>query len=304
MYKSIYNIYEKTNLYEILTFSDFCEPLNPIDSFLIPSEPNLIPSSNLSLEINRSYLEKKRFRAFESFLNEDSRAELIYKAVNQVFCLNIKDEEKEENNVLKSKENINFKNILKINSENKRKEKIQKIYGKNLFDNVLKKVQVHYIKFIINISNDAIETALGNKKGFFFIDIDYKIKSTINFIFFESLKSLKIKDIIQNPKSKKFKLYPEDYNESVYNEIINLSEWLKEFFNIGYLNLFEIYFNNGKQLNKIEFNGKEIILGEKTKSFYELIKQYESPFEELIINFTETAYFGEKKEKKNKILLN
>ena len=208
-----------------------------------------------------------------------------YKAVNQVFCLNIKDEEKEENILVKSKENINFKNILQINGENKRKENIQKIYGKNLFDNVLKKVQVHYIKFIINISNDAIETALGNKKGLFFIDIDYKIKSTINFIFFENLKSLKIKDIIQNPKSKKFKLYPEDYNESVYNEIINLT-------------LFEIYFNNGKQLYKIEFNGKEIILGEKTKSFYELIKQYESPFDELIINFTETAYFREKKEKK------
>ena len=87
-----------------------------------------------------------------------------------------------------------------------------------------------------------------------------KIKKNINFNFFENLKSLKINDIILNPNSKKFKLYPEDYNEAVYNEIINLSEWLEEFLYMDYLTLFEIYFNNGKKLNKIEFNGKEIIL--------------------------------------------
>ena len=53
-----------------------------------------IHSSNLSLnhEKNNSYLEKKRFRTFESFLNEETESKLIYKAVNKVFNSNTENE--------------------------------------------------------------------------------------------------------------------------------------------------------------------------------------------------------------------
>ena len=292
MFKSLNSICKNTNHDDNLTFSNLYVPFNSYDNSLNLNQLNSIHSfsSFLNHAKNESYLEKKRFRTFDRYLNEETESELIYKAVKQVFYSNKEGEGKEGN--------ITFKKSLQRNEQNIRKENINRIFGKNLFNNVLKKIQVHFITFIINLSNDAIKIALENKKDFFFIDIDYKIKSTINFNFFENLKSLKIKDIILNPNSKKFKLYPEDYNEMVYNEIINLSEWLQEFLNMDYLTLFEIYFNNGKQLNKIEFNGKEIILENKTKPFYELIKKYESPLVEIIINFTKTAYFGEKDAKK------
>ena len=292
MFKSLKSIYENTNHDDNLTFSNLYIPFDSYDNSLNLNQFNSIHSFNSFFihSKNDSYLEKKRFRIFDRNLNEETESKLIYKAVKQVFYSNKEGEGKEENIILK--------NNLQRNEQNIREENINKIFGKNLFNNLLKKIQVHFITFIINLSNDAIKTALENKKDFFFIDIDYKIKSTINFNYFENLKSLKIKDIILNPNSKKFKLYPEDYNEVVYNEIINLSEWLQEFLNMDYLTLFEIYFNNGKQLNKIEFNGKEIILENKTKPFYELIKKYESPLVEIIINFTKTAYFGEKKAKK------
>ena len=292
MFKSLKSIYENTNHDDNLTFSNLYIPFDSYDNSLNLNQFNSIHSFNSFFihSKNDSYLEKKRFRIFDRNLNEETESKLIYKAVKQVFYSNKEGEGKEENIILK--------NNLQRNEQNIREENINKIFGKNLFNNLLKKIQVHFITFIINLSNDAIKTALENKKDFFFIDIDYKIKSTINFNYFENLKSLKIKDIILNPNSKKFKLYPEDYNEVVYNEIINLSEWLQEFLNMDYLTLFEIYFNNGKQLNKIEFNGKEIILENKTKPFYELIKKYESPLVEIIINFTKTAYFGEKDAKK------
>ena len=50
-----------------------------------------------------------------------------------------------------------------------------KVHSKTDLDNVIRKVQVHFISFIINLSNDIIRTILGNRKRLKFINIDYKI---------------------------------------------------------------------------------------------------------------------------------
>jgi len=57
----------------------------------------------------------------------------------------------------------------------------------------------------------------------------------------------------------KYKIKSKDINREVINKIYNNSSWLKEFFNINYLDLFsEYYYNNEKSLLKFVFKGKEI----------------------------------------------
>ena len=73
--------------------------------------------------------------------------------------------------------------------------------GKNIkehtnhdLDNVLRKVQVHYISFIIDISNCIINNIIGKEKGLSFKDIDYSFKKQINYTAFEELRKYKIKE--------------------------------------------------------------------------------------------------------------
>ena len=57
----------------------------------------------------------------------------------------------------------------------------------------------------------------------------------------------------------KYKIKSKDINREVINKIYNNSSWLKEFFNINYLDLFsEYYYKNEKSLLKFVFKGKEI----------------------------------------------
>ena len=94
MHKNINSIYKNTDNDENLTFYNLYIPLFSNDNYLNLNQFNSIHSSNLSLnhEKNNSYLEKKRFRTFESFLNEETESKLIYKAVNKVFNSNTENE--------------------------------------------------------------------------------------------------------------------------------------------------------------------------------------------------------------------
>ena len=103
-----------------------------------------------------------------------------------------------------------------------------------------------------------------------FKPIDYKIKSNVNHDFFCELQKKSIKNILEMDISPKYKSQSKDINWKVLNKIYNYSNWLKDCFNIKYLDLFSDNHNNEKSLLKFVFKGKEIELT-KTKSFYYLI---------------------------------
>ena len=61
------------------------------------------------------------------------------------------------------------------------------------------------------------------------------------------------------PASKKNNSIQDNYNEEIYDKLINSSEILDEYFNKEYLSLFEFYYNNGQELKSINIKDKNII---------------------------------------------
>ena len=113
---------------------------------------------------------------------------------------------------------------------NKPEDKVnKKIHTKNNYDNIITHVQVDFINFVINLSNDITQSEFGKDKELRFKDISYKIKKKIDFDYMESLKNSSIKKVILNPVSHKFKGNYDNYNEKLYNKVINLADSINEF---------------------------------------------------------------------------
>ena len=90
----------------------------------------------------------------------------------------------------------------------------------------------------------------------------------------ESLKNSSIKKLILNPVSHKFKGNYENYNEKLYNKVINSAESINEFFNMNFLTVFKnYYFNKNNRLNKINIKVKIINLSNKKTLFMNYIKR-------------------------------
>ena len=104
-----------------------------------------------------------------------------------------------DENILKSKKLFNVKTLInrgrkRINLKGEKNN--QKKHQKTDLDNILTKVQVHFITFIVNITNE-IKSRVIKQGQFKILDIDYNIKKKINFKTFENLKKYRIKDILQ-----------------------------------------------------------------------------------------------------------
>jgi hypothetical protein len=190
------------------------------------------------------------------------------------------------------------KEIIIDNSNNSKNEKfiIKKIskkkHGSSSSDNLFTKIQVHFLSFIVDIANDALLTVFKDK-NYNFKKIPYKEKIKVKHIIFEYLKNSTIENVLKNNISPKFKNNLSfDYNESLLNEVCNLSDWLNEFFDMNYLKLFNYYYNKQKPLKKIVFKEKEIKLSKNTKSFYYLLEKNSKDKNELIKIVKSNYYDG------------
>ena len=143
-------------------------------------------------------------------------------------------------------------------------------------DNILCKIQVHYLNFLVNFANDAIKTESNKKelKNMEFKHIMHNIKRQISSKSIQILIEKSLNEILQLNISKKYRKYSldEDYNRNVYNIVITYSNWLKKLFDMNYLDAFKLYYNDGQPLNYINFENETIKFSKKTKSFYYLYK--------------------------------
>lgn len=171
------------------------------------------------------------------------------------------------------------------NKKNSTKEK----HGKFSFDNIHTKIQVHFIRFLINLVNDAIFTEFKSRSKLF-KDIKYAEKRKINFEYTASLCQDIIKNIFLKDVSGKFKKISPEYNQNLCQELEKKSKWFSEFLKMKYIDVFNLYYYNGeKPLVKMEFNGKTIIISKTTKSFYYLLKK-ESNLAYQMINIIKRIY--------------
>ena len=267
---------QENNVFFILNENTGMPTLN--SEIISNSENNPLISGrnneNNSFFINNEYSpifepEKKEKKIINKTKNQNS---------NEQFTLS---NDQNKNNL---KKEIKFA-IKKINPKrgriSKRSIRMEKskTHDRNTIDNLLRKVQVHYLTFIIKFLNNVL-MALDKKKKF--KKLDYKYKRNINKTFVNSLKVNNIGDIISSKISKKYKKTDKDYNKNLVKEYKE-DKILSQIFKEQYLILFrKIYFKNKKKINMKELGldiDKEISLS-NIKMYEDLLKDNNNNDEE------------------------
>ena len=160
----------------------------------------------------------------------------------------------------------------------------RKTHSKTDDDNVLTKIQNHFLTFLVDISNDVIKSYFEEEKiNKTFMQIDYNIKKNIKLAHISELKTRSIKDILQMKVSPRNKNIGEDYNKEVYEEVYKLIyeeaekdenlNWINDFFDTKYLEAFKKYYYYFDK-NRNYFLDKKINFSLNTKPYYKLLEKY------------------------------
>ena len=146
------------------------------------------------------------------------------------------------------------------------------VHGSDSGDNLLRKIQVHFLTFLVNFCNDALRTEY-EYLDYSFKQINHYVKENIKNSLLIYLKKCSIRYILSLDISSKYKKINKDANRKLVEKIESSSTWLDRLFQMNYLQLFKYYYNDEKPLNKIYFMEREIFLTPKTKSFYCLLEK-------------------------------
>ena len=169
------------------------------------------------------------------------------------------------------------KNIEKKTSGRKR-HRFDNIYykphTKNSQDNVLRKLNVGYLQFIILFLNSFTQYLnFKNNKEFLKLNYEY-IKVIKKERILENLKKTIGQLIKEIPISKKYKLSEKDHNKKLVVYYSESSEIMKNVLNGNFLSLFPIYYNSKRKVNLSEFGKNEdLILSENVKLYKDLIEK-------------------------------
>lgn len=267
---------------------------------LIKDKTNNIDSNrpeNITLEEIKKIMEGPKLCLEETdniedmYFTKNSKTELqtTYSSTRNLFLFENKEE--------KFNKNMYFTTILRKKrgrsvKENPNKKK-QKCHSSDDFDNIQRKIQVHYISFLIWLGNDAIKTIFGQKTKYHFKQVNYEFKKIVNHNYIEYLKKCKYSDIMQmtiSPKNKRFK---EDSNKKTFLEVCKYSEILKNIFDKNYLYIFQKYYC-GLESNKniLDLEGLKITLSSKTKALFNLLNKNETN-KEKFKNVIKDVYFSD-----------
>ena len=160
------------------------------------------------------------------------------------------------------------------------------------YDNILIKIQVHYMNFIISFINDCIR-AFNKSKKLFFKKFNTDIKKKVSKMSFDSIKNSTINEILSNIKiSRKYKKFDPYYNKVNLNILLK-DDWFKKLFGMKFLDLFRYYYNDKEPFNKILLFDKIITLSKDTKPFFKLIERNKE-ISQRIIEITEIDYLNRK----------
>ena len=162
------------------------------------------------------------------------------------------------------------------------------------FDNIITKIQIHFLTFLICFLNDAVSTLVKNKQ-IKFLNFSHEIKSKVTKNHIDTLKNFKILDLLTKLKiSSKYKRYTKDNNiMNAYK--LNEYPWFKRFFQMKYLDLFFYYYNHELPLTKLLIFEDEIVFSSKTKSFYYLLEKNKNLKEDMV-KYAQLIYYVDKNE--------
>ena len=257
---------------------------------------------NTSLLFNDKYL-----KFFNYFPGEesDSKDSSIFIPMNDVLDNGSSSSSLDEEELYYISKKIlkrynNLGKIFKIESAKKKrgpkKKKETKKAEHNAWakENIISKIQRHYLNFIISFLNDSILSILGEKKRktIFFLNINNKVKSKSSSDHIAKMKKSTISDILKNSGiSDRYKYYDENTNKMNVEALIE-HPWFKEIFERKYLDLFLNYYNDEKPLKELMIFDKKVILSKNTKSFYYLLHKQEE-LKDRIIYFCKKDYLSD-----------
>ena len=249
---------EKGNILNLSAFKKF--ELKDNDAF----EKNI--SFKKSKIIKRNKIKKKLINKIiinESSKNSETLENNSYQKIKifKSIKYNIKEINQEKDNVIVF---LKKRRGRKTITEKKGK----RVHNASDFDNILRKIQVHYLTFIVYFTNDLIEVFLPNNKELRFKNLDYDLKKTVNHSYVEQLKNKTIGEILQFKVSTKNRRFDSFVNKIIYEKVCELSEIMKSFFELSYLTVFnEYYYKNKRTIN---FAGKNVNISHRTKLFIDL----------------------------------
>jgi hypothetical protein len=162
-----------------------------------------------------------------------------------------------------STQEVYEKMIEPIKSKNESKNIIfsKEVHSKENDDNIRRKIKCHFHNFIINYFNNLIkEKKKGNFK-FKKIKYSYALNDTMKFN--KILLSTKISDFFKFEISNKYKNYPKNENELVYEKLINrFDNESQKLFDLTYMEFYEKFYLNETLSKK-----------SKLKNFYNLFEK-------------------------------
>lgn len=294
----------------------FLDPMTnsyPNKLLLTEKNPTIFPFENINLifnKINYNPLsdeeEDEKFEIINYFQKSSKNTQekkivpnILKKKTNKT---NSNDYNLVQNNLLNS--SFSHKQLFVIKNKRKtaRGRKIKNIrvkqfsHGANDFDNIQRKIQVHYFNFLIGLANDVINQffllKIKKDKSFKFKKVDYKIKKTVNQKHIEKLKEEKFSDILRKPISIKYKHSEKNSNQKILDSIIKINPWLAKFFDLNYLYILQnYYYNGGKPIKEIDFAGIKVILSDKTKNFIYLKRRFDLELQKTIEKTLKEVYF-------------
>ena len=189
--------------------------------------------------------------------------------------------------ILSFPENETEKATKETNKENdsllskKRKRKIHDKFDK---DNIKRKVQVNYLKFLVEFVNKIILKIfdkfnknnildIKSKKkieNYQFKSLNYDFSKKIDSFSFNKYKSKKISEILKENTSPKYKKYN---NVDVYDNIIQINKKLNNILNKPYLEFFEAFYQKQNFLNLKKYGFDLDIYLDDIKRFQEFSEE-------------------------------
>ena len=202
-------------------------------SFCMNSEKNSILNSDIL----------KLFH-FNDNIDKDQSSEIAYEDLYLIKREQALDK-KNDNTLPTSEDKLesNEKNFLSKKSKSfNRKSKRKKEHSKFEKDNIMRKLNIHFISFIVKYVNFNIQKLISKHQPLF-INLSYEFKKKINNSTFAELKSMNLGEILRNEgswKNKRNLIYESDYNEKIFKSVYKTS--LKDLLDINYIKFYrEVY---------------------------------------------------------------
>ena len=158
-----------------------------------------------------------------------------------------------------------------INNSNNYINKKRARHDRLAKDNIKRKINVYYSKFVCSLLNKIIKQLLNEKIQFY--ELSHSLTKNVTRTAFNSLKTKSLGDIFKgyvSPKYKKYK-YWQNLNIDIYNKVTSRSKVLKKILDKPYFEFFQDFFYHNTILNLSKYGLNEnILLLNNNNYFYNL----------------------------------